>query len=332
MTRARHLCSRGTGTSRAPKAALLILAAAGALAGCAGTLTLGRDEALALVPYTLQENGRIIVDVHLDERGPYPFALDTAATISFIFEGYRNELALEPLPDATRTVHGVVTSGRFPLVRVDRLRVHSEIWAGAELVSLPGDTDATSTIAGILGIDFLRRYGIGFSTQDRIVRLYPPAVVSARAYRGWVSVPLVPMPIGASREPLYFLDVRIGDHALPALFDLGAGVSLMNAPAARHLRLTPRRVGEETVLSGALGSVPVLARLDSGEVVTATVGWRNETFLITDAEIFATLEHAEQPLAILGAGLFSQRDFVIDFARERLLIRSAMGEVDGRAE
>ena len=36
----------------------------------------------------------------------------------------------------------------------------------------------------------------------------------------------------------------------------------------------------------------------------------------------------DSPAAILGAGLFTQRDFIIDFVRSRLLVKVAMGEVD----
>jgi hypothetical protein len=35
-----------------------------------------------------------------------------------------------------------------------------------------------------------------------------------------------------------------------------------------------------------------------------------------------------KPAVILGAGLFTQRDFVIDFVRSRLLVNVAMDEAD----
>ena len=38
--------------------------------------------------------------------------------------------------------------------------------------------------------------------------------------------------------------------------------------------------------------------------------------------------HGQIPCAILGAGLFTQRDFIIDFARSRLLVKIAMDETD----
>lgn len=310
--------------SRALKAALLAINAL--LCGCAATLN--RQDALTVVPYDLQDSGRIVVDVRIDDRGPFPFALDTAASISFIYDAVRSELGLEVEPDASANVHGVVASGRFPLVKVDRLQLGRETWSDARLVSLPGEKGATSGLAGILGIDFLRRYGVEFSTRDRAVLLYSPALISSRSYRGWASVPLEPRTIRASSEPLFFFEVEIGGHAVPALFDLGAGLNVINRPGARFLRLVPGTVDKDTVLSDALETRPILAQMGSQEVATARVRWRNEQFLIADLEIFSTLMREDSPLAIIGSGLFNQRDFVIDFTRNRLLVRVAMDEVD----
>jgi hypothetical protein len=310
----------------------VLLAAALALCGCVSTLTLDTDEAITVVPYELQPSGRIVVRVRINDRGPFPFAIDTAASISFIVDDFRRQLGLETIPNVSTTIHGAVASGRFPMVRIDRLEVGTEAWTDAELVSLPRDSDATATIAGILGIDFLRRYGVGFSVRDRVVRLYPPELVRDRSYRGWASVPIEPVNIGDSRQPLYFFEIEIGGNVVPALFDLGAGLNMVNPSAARDLRLLPRRLRDETVLSGVLESTPILARLGAQELRTAEIAWRNEELLIADAEIFSTLMHADRPLAIVGAGLFNQRDFVIDFVRNRLLVRVAMNEVDESSE
>ncbi|MFQ5548833.1 MAG: hypothetical protein ACE5FV_11105, partial [Woeseia sp.] len=66
----------------------------------------------------------------------------------------------------------------------------------------------------------------------------------------------------------------------------------------------------------------------AAEVRTARVRWRDEVFAIADLRIFATLRRGDSPLAILGSGLFNQRDFVIDFVRNRLLVKVAMDEMD----
>jgi len=294
------------------------------VAGCAQPLSF--DGALAVVPYEARSGGRIVVDVQVNDGGPFRFAIDTAATGSFVFSRLMDELALESMPGITATVHGAVASGTFPVVTIDRLALGQQIWTDALLVALPGDTSATSTLDGILGADFLNRYSVGFSRQEGLLRLYHPETIGSRTYRGWSSVQLKPRIIGGSQEPLRYLDIEIARRVVPALFDLGSGISVLNLPAARALRLSVMGTEREAELAGAVGSEPLVGRLSSQHIRTGGIRWRNETFLIADLEIFATLETADSPLAILGSGLFNQRDFIIDFARDRLLIRGSMSE------
>jgi hypothetical protein len=301
-----------------------ILALCIAASGCAAMLD--PDEALTVVPYTLLSGGRVVVDVRLNGQGPFRFAVDSAATGSFLTERARAALALEPVPGVTATVYGAIASGQFPVVDVARLEIGSERWEGARLIALPSNTSATATLDGVLGTDFLRRYSVGLSALDRALRLYAPATIGSRAYRGWAEIALTPRRLGNSEEPLYFLEVEIEGRSVPALFDLGAGISMLNSAAASALRLAPTRAERRGEFADAVGSEPVIAQLNTQDLQTAGVRWRDETFLIEDLEIFTLLAAADEPLAILGSGLFTQRDCIIDFARQRLLIRWSMTE------
>ncbi|MEE8307541.1 MAG: retroviral-like aspartic protease family protein [Gammaproteobacteria bacterium] len=296
------------------------------LCGCASTFD--QDNALAIAPYHILIDGRIVVEARVNDQGPFRFALDTGSSISVVFDELRNKLELEVVPGQWVTIHGAVASGKFPLLSVSRLQVGREIWADPRIASLPGETAAGATIDGLLGIDFLRGYAIGFSTKERIVRLYPPDLVSNRSYRGWAIVPLKPVNVTESGAALYFFEIEIDGQKVPALFDLGAGLNMINWPAARLLRFEPVGRREDELLSGALESTPVVAKINAKDVKTASIRWRDEEFLVADLEIFTMLPQGDSPLVILGSGLFNQRDFVIDFVRNRLLVKVAMDEVD----
>jgi len=302
------------------------LAAVFVLCGCASTLD--QDNALAIAPYRILEDGRIVVETRVNDRGPFPFALDTGSSISIVFGDLRNKLELGLIPEQQVMIHGTVDSGGFPLLSVDRLQVGEATWVEPRIASLPGETGAGTDIDGILGTDFLRRYAVGFSTKDHIVRLYDPDLVRDRSYRGWATVQLERAAIGDSGAMLYFFDVIIGGQKIPALFDLGAGLNMINWPGARSLDLKPVRSSEDDQVSGVIGSTAVMARINAREVKTAGIRWRNEVFLIADLDVFAALQKSDSPFVILGAGLFNQRDFVIDFVRNRLLVKVAMEEVD----
>ncbi len=302
----------------------LKLAAVFVLSGCASVLDL--DNALAIAPYHIEGSGRIVVEARVNGQGPFDFALDTASTISAVFYELRDKLELEPIPGKAVIVHGAVASGRFSLLNISHLELGGEIWADPRIVSLPGENAAGANIDGLLGIDFLRRYAVGFTTADRVVRLYPPDLVARRSYRGWASVPLEAKPVRGSGAALYFIDIEIDGWKIPAIFDLGAGLNIINWAGARSLGVVPLVTRRDDQISGALEDLPIAARLEAEEVTTSSIRWRNEMFSIADLEVFETLMLRDSPAVILGAGLFTQRDFVIDFVRNRLLVRVAMDE------
>ena len=303
----------------------LILIAA---SGCTAPLELESDASLPVVPYTLLPGGRVVVEVRLNGQGPFRFAVDTAATGSFLTERARSALGLPLVPDLRTTVYGAIASGEFPLVDVDRIEVGSEVWPDARLIALPSDTSATATLDGVLGADFLRRYSVGLTASDRALRLYDPETIGARVHRGWSEVTLTPRIVGRSLEPLHFVQVSVEGRSVPALFDLGAGVSVLNSAASDELRLQPTLISRRGEFSDAVGSERVVATLGTQDLRTGSVAWSNETFLIEDLAIFSLLADEGEPLAILGSGLFTQRDCIIDFARERLLVRWSMNEAD----
>jgi len=299
-----------------------VTAAVIALGGCAAAPSLELDDALATVPYEIDESGLIVVKALVNGRGPYDFALDTGASISFLFEERAAELAIEAVPDTDVIVHGIVATGEFPASRIDRIQVENAVWSDPLLVLLPGKTAATENVDGILGIDFMRRYTIAFSQGESVLRLYRPELVREDAYRGWTAVPLEPATIGRSTERLFFFEVTIDARRIPALFDLGATDNLMNWAAADRIGIVPVGVSAREQLAGALGSTGVVAEFRARGVYTEGVRWGGQEFSIANLEIYRVLNYEDSPLAIIGAGLFNARDFLIDFVRNRLLVKS----------
>ena len=313
-------------TRKALYSGFLALASALAISGCASVIDI--DNALAVAPYEVEGGERIVIDVRIDGQGPYKFLFDTGASISVVFDRLRYKLGLESVPGSSVIVHGIVSSGEFPLLEIEQLQVGSETWDSPRIVALPDDTAASDNIDGVLGVDFLRNYSIGFSARERVIRLYHPESVAERRYRGWSAVPLREQPLRQGAVTAYFVDIEIGGEELPAVFDLGAGLNVINIPGARRLNLVQRRPQQGDEVTGLLNSLPAAARFDAPRVNTGKVEWRDEVFLVADLEIFRTLMLGDSPVAILGVGFFTQRDFVIDFARNRLLVDVKMNEFE----
>lgn len=306
-------------------AILLSCATALLLSGCASVFD---DGALAVLPCKIAEDGRIVVSATVNGTGQYEFVLDTGASISVMFEKLRKDLDLDTLANKVAIVRGEVASGRFPLVLVEELQLDQEVWRNAMMVTLPDRTSVGAGADGILGTDILRRYAVGFSSRERLIRLYPHDRFARESYRGWESIPLQPENFGETGAQVFFLLLTVDGQILPAIFDLGAGLNLLNKAAADEFVLLAARRSKAKTLSGIIETTPIIARYLADEVTTSGVGWLGEEFTVADLEIFKTIMKTDAPAAIVGAGLFTQRDFVIDFARNRLLVKVSMDEVE----
>ena len=298
------------------------------LCGCANILD--QDAALATTPYYIEDSGRIVIEATVNGRGPFEFALDTATSISVIFDELQRLLDIEPLEGQEVIIHGAVASKRFPLIRAERISVGPEAWTGPRIAAMPRTAETGSSIDEILGIDFLRRYAVGFSNQNRVVRLYAPDLLRHESYRGWSAIPLSPRRVGTTNASLYFFDIGIRRRQIRSVFDLGAGLNILNWHAAKSFGATPisDRAQVDKSIIGVIKSTREVAAFEAEAVTTGTVKWHNETFSIADLAIFETLALSAGPAAIVGAGMFTQRDFVIDFVRNRLLVNVAGVEAD----
>jgi len=291
-------------------------------AGCADQLVLDDDGALLVIPHEVGSQGHIIVKTMINDHGPYRFALDTGASISVVFDKTREAAGLELLAGEQVLVHGMIGSGHFPLTTVTELKVGKESWRNARLASLPGNRQVPTEIDGILGVDFLSRYAVGVSAEERVVRLYPPELVSNRSYSGWHSIPMRKLQVGDGTAFAYSINLEINKIPIPAILDLGAGFNLMNWRAASAIRVKPKGAMSRKVIYGAVEDARIVAELDVEKLRVASLHWRHRTFFISKFSIFEVLDLENKPAAIVGPGFFKDRDFVIDFVRDRLLIRA----------
>jgi len=301
----------------APRVALLLSFLS--LCGCAAVLN--EDDALTAIPYRIGRGGHVIVEAYVNHQGPFDFACDTGASISVVLAGIPDVSGLEPLADSYVSIQGLVASGRYPVGIAKSIRVGSESWADSRIAIIPGAVAASMGLDGILGTDFLSHYSVGVAFKDKILRLYDPVLTGDRSYRGWNIVPLKPLRLGEANAVVYTIDLTIGSQIIPALFDLGATSNIMNWRAARALNVRPIRSRSGDQFSGALDSVPVRAELELKQVTTAGIHWRNRTFVIADFPVFGALDLLNRPMAIVGTDIFGGRDLVIDFARNRVLVK-----------
>ena len=293
-----------------------------ALAGCASELVLEKDGALAVLPRQGGDSGHIIVDVTLNGHGPFKFALDTGASISVVFDDARTEAGIEGAGSEMIHVRGMTGTGNYPVAEIAQIAVGGEYWNDARIALLPDEGPIADMIDGILGVDFLAQYAVWYSQQEHAVRLLPKQVVAERSYAGWNTIRMFDLDVGVDDVSMLAFDLHIGAERIPALFDLGATVNLMNHRAARLLKVPVRRPRDIPDVWGVTGKTEVLTELVVWRMRLSDMYWRSRTFLIGDFPVFDVLDVGNRPLAIAGSSLFRDRDFIIDFERKRLLVGS----------
>lgn len=293
-----------------------------AISGCATELVLRQDEALAVIPHRTGDSGHIVVDVMLNGEGPFKFALDTGASISVVFEDAAAASSIEPLAGSTVHVLGMTGSDVFPVARVGKLAVGSEVWEEARIALLPQTGPVANHVDGILGIDFLSRYSVWYSQSERVLRLYSNELVAESHYVGWSPINLAEMRIGGGEGRVFSFAMFVDGKRIITLFDLGATANLMNVRAARELDIVARKPRGDAHVYGVTGRVPILVELKVRKLAISHNVWRNRIFLVGEFPVFRALSIETLPVAIAGTSFFKDRDFIVDFARNRLLVKS----------
>lgn len=293
-----------------------------AVTGCATELVLDTDDALTVIPRRISDTGHIVVETQLNGLGPFRFVIDTGASISVIYEHTRAKIGIEPLQNIKAHVFGIGGSDLFPLARVAEIRVGGEFWQDARVAVLPDTSPIAARVDGILGVDFLSQYAVLHSRQEQALLLYPKELVSDSLYMGWDSVTLRELRVGDGNVAVFVLDMYIDAQHIPAVFDLGATASLMNRRGARALDILVRSPRTTPEIHGVAGGAEVLAELHVWRLEINNSIWRNRIFLVGEFPVFRKLGINRGPAAIAGADLFGERDFIVDFTRRRLLVKS----------
>jgi predicted aspartyl protease len=118
----------------------------------------------------------LVVPVKVNGTGPYPFVLDTGATLTCVDQQLATELELREPVGRIGFGAGVGGSGQMRLVSIDSLQVgeaktSSLIGCALDLQSIKG---AGLDVRGLLGLNFLKEYRVTLDFTNRTLRLDTP--------------------------------------------------------------------------------------------------------------------------------------------------------------
>lgn len=261
---------------------------------------------------------RMTVPVHLDNRGPFAFVVDTGAnrTVVAIETATRCGLA----DDGQAPVHGIAEVQAAPLVKVQRLRVGSVQSRGLSLPTLPKDSLGAD---GLLGIDVLKGRRIELNFRDNTFQIDPSAAGASigRGHDTRIPDPYqgVVVPAQYRSGQLVIFDADVDGIPVRAFLDSGAQITCGNealraAIMARNPAWAQRFA--PTHLISATGQTSEAALSMLPRLRLGGIGLNSIRAAFAPLHIFNLWNLNDRPAMLVGVDVLRNFDSVtLDFGR-----------------
>ena len=283
-------------------------------------------EPVTSLPYRVDYNGWLTVEVMVNGEGPHDFIIDSGATQSIVFQNLADQQDFLPTGGELQTVLGLAAQGAFPPHLVGEISVGSVGIAGLITVILP-DWQVEEKPAGILGLDFLRKYICVFDAENMELRLYDHADPPTEETKKWKYAELKADNFGLELNYLYTLQAKVNSRRVRFMLDLGASGTVINRRAVGSIVKTGFRVSIRP--TGGDARDRITDALEKSEAATTMVVdrfqvgrnyWYRQKLLIHNAPIFRELGVHTEPFGLFGADLLRDRSFMLDFEGEEIRI------------
>lgn len=284
------------------------------------------QEPIAVVPYRIDYNGLITVEASVNGRGPYDFIIDTGATLTLAFQNLADSEGFPPTGGPPRRVLGISGSSDLDTFILGDIALGPAALNDHIGVILPDWGAPRRTPAGIIGIDFLKRYAVVFDVDKRTISLYPHGAIPEERIKRWKSVKLQARTYAAASGALYSTKGLVNRSPTTFIIDLGSVATMINYRAAEAMfsSVVSKDLGEGFTTGSRLRDVfddrtrARTALLNRIQIGRAT--WRNAGVWVYDAPIFDEIEVQRLPFGLLGADLLASQDFALDFGENRLYL------------
>lgn len=266
-------------------------------------------------PLSASTNGAnlLTIGVHINDRGPFQFVIDTGADRTVI----SNELAgqLELPTGSPVLVEGVVRTVRADTVRIRRMLVGKISRDDLDTPVLPRSQLQAD---GYLGLDVIDRYRVTLDFGNRQLLLTEPRQAQLI---GWAPPSEIPIRVVGAAGHLRSIDCSVDDVRATAFVDTGAEVSIGNAQLYRALLTKdPSHVQTETIpLTGVTGGV-VPGQVTTVKIVKLSgLTFEDSRIAIADLQIFRLWDLDDRPALLIGMNWLRQfKKVSIDYRRKEL--------------
>ncbi len=284
------------------------------------------QEPVAVIPYRLDYDGAITVSATIDGRGPYDFIIDTGATLSLAFQNLATLENFAPTGGPARRVLGITGAATLDTFHMGDIAVGPATLEDHVGVIIPDWASPRKSPAGVIGLDFLRKYAVVFDVRARTITLYPHGAIPEDRLNGWRSVKLNASTYAAASGALYSTKGLINRKPTTLLIDIGSPTTLINYRAAEAMfsSVATRDLGEGFTTGSRLKDVfDDRTRVRTAKINRIQVGrtaWRGVGVIVHDAQIFEEIGVERLPFGLLGADLIMGGDFALDFGERKLYL------------
>ena len=272
-------------------------------------------------PLVYDDEGRMLVDVHVLGQGPYKFLLDSGASHTVVYTNLPIELDINAIPLRSKMVR--TSTGRRPMQlydvgAIDVLGVSLQLGATP---AIPLSRDAR--VFGIIGSDLLKGRIIQINPAKKSIQVLMDPPDDLRAYKkiqgryvGYGSMAVV---------------LQIDGVTIPALLDTGATKSVLNTPARDVLQkagaaLFPEK-GAPTIQSStgsARGSYLGVNTIDFvsdpqyDQSQPIALARTPQVLISANLPVFKHMGARNAPAMLLGMDYLSGRNIILDMQRMAL--------------
>jgi len=324
----RRLCSRAEPINR--RRLLQVLGASAATCSCATARDAaglaeqsGPPEAPITLAMRVDYGRRMTTRGRLNGAGPYDFVIDTAASVTAIFQNLADRAAIEPSGGPDMSVLGLSGARKLPAFHIGDLTFGDLALANQMSPILPDWRDLQRTPQGIVGIDLFDDTITVFDPwNDRFDVWRAGSAEAQSVVVDWPKARLRTTDFGGAIDGLFLLDVTLNDRVFPFLFDTGSSVTVCNFEAAQALRVVPHspRKTRRADVSDVHGEVVETHLLFVPRVRIGSAELSDRSLYVSNAPFFDHIGYHDRPFGILGLDFLRAQRFAVDFRRNVLFL------------
>jgi predicted aspartyl protease len=284
------------------------------LGGLGSATTAAPEQEATPINAATDAASHLMVDVHINGKGPYHFVVDTGADRTILASEVAVELGLS---------HGekVMLKGVVRAVLTETVSIRTMTFGSITKRHLMVPTLSRSLLDadGYLGLDFLDGHRVTFDFHNHLLQISEPR---ARYSANWVRENEARIRASGSSGHLQALDCMVDGVPATAFIDSGAEVSAANEPLLAALAKGNPSFGD----MGSIHLIDITGGEISGRVamvnkirLTAALTFTDCPLVIADFLVFDVWGLRQRPALLIGMNLLRQFERVsIDYGLQEI--------------